>query len=86
MAKNKFKLGETLRDNVTGFQGVATGRHEYIDRCIQYSLSPPVDHDGKLPESFSFDEQRLEKVEDSKVPEMETNKGGPTQRATSPRR
>lgn len=57
-----FDLGSTLRDTVTGFEGVATGRVEYINGCVQYAIAPPVDKDGKLQDAHYFDAQRLRLV------------------------
>lgn len=58
----KALLGLTLRDKVTGFQGVATGHVEYITGCDQLLLVPPVDADGKLRDSQWFDTQRCEVI------------------------
>lgn len=50
------KLGETYRDSITGFEGVATGRFEYLHGCVRIDLEAIVD--GK-PAREIFDEQRL---------------------------
>jgi hypothetical protein len=55
----KTKLGNTYRDRITGFSGVATGWTTYISGCSQVLLAPPVDKEGKLVEAQWFDEQRL---------------------------
>jgi hypothetical protein len=59
---DKFALGVQLRDVVTGFTGIATGRAEYLTGCTQYALAPKVDADGKVQQSEWFDEQRLEQI------------------------
>jgi len=56
-------LGKTLKDRITGFQGVATGYVSYLTGCNQVLLAPKVKEDGTLPDSSWFDEQRLEVVE-----------------------
>lgn len=55
-------LGFTLRDKVTGFEGVATGHVQYITGCDQLLLVPPVDGDGKLRDSQWFDTRRCELI------------------------
>lgn len=50
------KLGETYRDGITGFEGVATGRFEYLHGCVRINLEGQID--GK-PHQEIFDEQRL---------------------------
>jgi hypothetical protein len=53
-----IRLGETAKDVITGFEGVATGRASYITGCDQYLISPRSgDKDPKW-----IDEQRLEIV------------------------
>lgn len=52
-------LGLRGRDKVTGFEGIITGRAQYIYGCDQYVLVPPV-KDGKCGENQWFDEGRIE--------------------------
>lgn len=56
----KYELGLEAKDLITGFCGVITARVEFITGCKQYVLQPPVDKDGKIPESIQFDENRME--------------------------
>ena len=55
----KITLGQKYKDNVTGFEGTAIARIEYVWGCIQYELKPAVDKDGKLIDGAWFDETRL---------------------------
>lgn len=58
-----FKLGEKLRDRVTGFEGIATCRTEYLNGCIQYSLTPKAKKTAdKYPEGISLDVENLVRV------------------------
>jgi hypothetical protein len=56
-------LGRTYRDKVTGFVGVATGRHEYLTGCVRFALEAVAAEPGKPPEDAVFDEGRLVEVE-----------------------
>lgn len=72
------KLGDEVKDTVSGFQGVAVARHMYLNGCHRISVQPPVDKDGKLPDTQSFDEPQLVVVEKSVTVEEESkNTGGP---------
>lgn len=51
-------IGRTVRDQITGFQGVVTGRVEYLTGCNQLLVAPPTDKTGALRDSQWFDEQR----------------------------
>lgn len=57
-----FKLGWTLRDKITGFEGIVTGRCEYISGCHQVLLVPKVDEKGGHREGHWFDESRCDRV------------------------
>lgn len=59
-----FKLGQKLRDRVTGFEGIATSRLEYLNGCIQYGIKPQAAADGKMPDSCWIDEEQLELVDE----------------------
>jgi hypothetical protein len=55
-ASEPVKLGEHYTDSITGFNGVATGRYEFLSGCVRIQLECEID--GK-PEERVFDEQRL---------------------------
>jgi len=58
-----MKLGQKLRDKVSGFEGIATSRIEYLNGCVQFCLKPKST-DGKMPEGEYIDIQQLEVVDD----------------------
>lgn len=53
-------LGTRQRDKVTGFAGVITSICFDINGCIQGCLKPPTDKDGKIPDGYWIDLDRLE--------------------------
>lgn len=59
---NRIELGVEVRDRVSGFKGTAMSRHEYLHGCERISVQPPVDSDGKLPDTQTFDVPSLEVV------------------------
>ena len=54
-----IKLGTKVKDSITGFEGIATSRVEYLIGCTQIGITPPVDKDGKVPDVVYLDEYRL---------------------------
>ena len=62
-----IKLGMTVRDKITGFQGVVTGICEYISGCNQVLIVPKVDKQGQPAESHWFDDQRCVRVGKTRV-------------------
>jgi len=55
-------LGCTFRDEITGFEGVATGYCENITGCNTVFLMPRVAPNNKKEEGCWFDEHRLKKL------------------------
>ena len=53
------KLGLKAIDKVTGFKGVIDSIAFDLYGCIQASLKPDIDKDGKIRESYWFDIARL---------------------------
>jgi hypothetical protein len=62
-----FKLGWTLKDKITGFEGTVVGRCEYISGCHQVLLVPKVNEKGEHRESHWFDESRCDRIGDSEL-------------------
>lgn len=77
-----IKLGKKARDKITGFEGIVTGRAQYLTGCDQYSLAPPA-KDGSINRSEWFDEGRLEVIGDGIEPETVAGPrpGGPQREA-----
>lgn len=70
----KIKLGEKYRDRISGFEGVATGRFEYLNGCVRYCLEGPH-KDGERRE-LVVDEQDMETLKAEK-PAPTAKRGGP---------
>lgn len=58
MANFKIALGTKVKDSVTGFAGVVTGRADYVTGCRQYLVSAKGTK-SKTGETGWFDEGRL---------------------------
>lgn len=93
-----IKLGQKVRDRITGFIGIAIARTEWINGCIRIAVQAPVDKDGKHTDALSFDEPQVEVLDAQNilaVPEEAQHKaakkkavGGPypePKRAAAPR-
>lgn len=80
-----IKLGEEVREVVTGFEGVVTGRAEYLSGCHQLLVAPKVKADGAYAEGHWFDEQRLV-VKVGSVPIVLDNSQTPGCDTPAPRR
>jgi len=57
----KIKLGNKVRCKITGFEGIATAKVEYINGCIQYCVKPKS-IDNKMPDGEYIDVQELDVI------------------------
>lgn len=73
-----IELGQKACDKITGFEGILTGRAQYLFGCDQYCIAPPA-KDGKINDSQWFDEGRIAVIGASVKPEdVQVDKpGGP---------
>lgn len=61
--ETKFKMGDVLKDKVTGFTGAVLCISRYSTGCTHYALqAQKVGKDGKISEWENFDETRLTKT------------------------
>ena len=55
----KIKLGQEVKDRITGFKGIAVGRTTYLQGCDRIQVAPKVDKDGDIKDTQHFDEPDL---------------------------
>jgi len=72
-----IKLGSKVRDNISGFTGIAIGRTEWLHGCARITIQPPVDKDGKHQDAATFDEQQVELIEEKPVRVSKQASAGP---------
>lgn len=81
MAKD-IQLGSIVKDRITGFTGVATGRHQYLTGCNKIDVTPQaLDKDGQPVKAAWFDEQMIDVVAPpiaGLVDEVIAGPGGPS--------
>jgi hypothetical protein len=60
----EIKLGDYVRDTISGFTGIVTCRTEWLYQCLRYGVTPTqLGDDGKLIDTYYFDEGQLEIIE-----------------------
>ena len=80
-------LGDKVKDKVSGFTGIATARHEYLNGCVRISVdSDKLGKEGAKIEGYVFDEPQLDIVKPAKVVVARTAKppGGPHNEPSRP--
>lgn len=73
-----IKLGNKVKDEITGFEGIVISKVIHINGCVRYEVKSQKLKDGKTIESEWIDEGQLicEKKAKAKKAEEETP-GGP---------
>lgn len=71
-----IKLGDKVKDKISGFTGIAVSRIEYINGCIQYGVKPRVKKNGEMPDIQYIDEKQLSIIS-KKVRIKKERTGGP---------
>lgn len=71
----EIKLGDKVKDKVSGIIGIAVEKREYLNGCVQYVIQPKVNKKGEMADSWSIDVQQLENLE-KKVKVKKSNTGG----------
>ena len=84
----RIKLGDKVRCKITGFEGIATSRTEFINGCIQLEVTPKLKkgQTAKVDDlvGVNIDEGSLEKVDDGinkKKPIVKKRTGGAMRKA-----
>jgi len=72
-----IKLGDKVKDRITGFTGIAIARTQWLHGCERITILPDkLDKDGQPQESCSFDEPDIELIKPKRYA-RKTDTGGP---------
>jgi hypothetical protein len=55
-----IKLGDPVRDKITGYKGIVVARTEWLNGCVRLVVQARKLHEGKPVEPQTFDEPQLE--------------------------
>jgi hypothetical protein len=73
------ELGDQVRDKVTGFKGIVTGKAQYLTGCKQVMVTPKVGDDGKYVDACWLDVDRVEILGKEAIKIDVVDNGGPQQ-------
>lgn len=81
---DKFEFGDLVKDEISGFTGIAMVRALYSTGCTHYGVAPQeLDKDGKVQNWEWFDETRLSLKKKGKVKfSIKEQNGGPAPNPT----
>ncbi len=63
MLKSEIKLGQRVKDMVTGLKGIATAHIEYLNGCHQLAVRPEKLKDGETLPSEYIDIEQLDIID-----------------------
>ena len=64
-----IKLGEKVKDSITGFEGIVVCRADYLNGCVQLQVQSQELKDGKIIKAEWIDEPQLIVLEKPLEPE-----------------
>lgn len=73
----EIKLGDLVRDRITGFKGIATGTTIWLNKCQRFAVQPQKLEAGKVVEAQWFDAEQLEVVKAAVYVVQKEKTGGP---------
>lgn len=74
MSNSTPKLGDRVKDRVTGFTGIIIAHSQQLTGCDRMFVEPPVDRDGKPVQGMWVDIDLLDIVEAGVVPRVIYNR------------
>jgi hypothetical protein len=78
MSKKKL-LGKKVKDIVSGFEGVAVSKIEYMNGCTQYNIQPKCKDDNTMIKAEWFDAEQVELVSNKTIVKKKKKPtGGPS--------
>lgn len=75
-----IELGDTVKCIHSGYMGVVTAKHQYINGCTQFTIAAKWDGKSDEPPTSSIDEQSLEIIKKLPESEIEEPTGGPNRK------
>jgi hypothetical protein len=74
--KCKFKLGDSVQDTISGFEGKIVAITFWIANCIRITVAATKLHEGKPIDNQCFDEPILELIHEAKEKKAKAFTGG----------
>jgi len=68
------KIGQTVKDLVTGVEGVAICRAQYLHGCIRLEVQPSKKKDDTIPESVMIDEVQIKIINKKQLIKVKKSK------------
>lgn len=72
-----IKLGDKIKDPISGLDGIAFGRADFLYGCIRIAIAPKLDKEGKKRDIEWFDANQLEILKEKVVDSGNRRTGGP---------
>ena len=73
-----INLGDIVVDRVSGLEGTAVSRTEYLNGCVHYAIMPKLKKGATEMPSWNIDEAQLSVVKKKAVVVKKANVGGPS--------
>lgn len=76
---DSIKLGDEVKDDITGLKGVVIAVCEWLNGCRRLTIQPSALHKGQPVEAQTFDAEQISLVKPFKEPKKAPRRtGGPS--------
>lgn len=81
-----IKLGQRVKEKVTGYEGIAVSATVFLQGCRRIEVQAPANKDGTVPDAYAFDEPLLEVIDNGILEEEPDEDTGGPHSGRNPRR
>jgi len=77
MKNKEIKLGQKVKDIVSGLTGITIAKVEYLNGCVQYAVKPKMkEKDTETPQAEYIDVEQLQVINDGIIKKKKITKNG----------
>ena len=70
-------LGDKVRDQISGFTGIAVAITYWLNGCVRITIAPQKLADGRVVDSMTFDQEQVEIIKPAAMSAPTSVHGGP---------
>jgi len=78
------ELGDEVKCKISGFRGIITATAQHLTGCDRICVSGKTGKDGKVPDSYWFDQTAVEILKKNKVQPTDFQEKGPKAKLGGP--
>lgn len=78
----RIKLGDRVKDKISGFKGIVVCRSEWLNGCVRITIQPEACKSGNPLDAQTYDEHQIERLQETAIAPARVATGGPSIKPT----